>query len=142
MHYRGTWYLHAWCHEADALRRFALDAIEQAELVDQRAKDVAMKTVEAELDGGYGIFSGRATHRATLVFDAGPAQWVARETWHPEQQGRWLDDGRYELRLPYADGTELAMDVLRYAGQAEVVGDVALRDTVKARLSAALRRHA
>ncbi len=101
-----------------------------------------MKTVEAELDGGYGIFSGRATHRATLVFDAGPAQWVARETWHPEQQGRWLDDGRYELRLPYADGTELAMDVLRYAGQAEVVGDVALRDTVKARLSAALRRHA
>jgi predicted DNA-binding transcriptional regulator YafY len=140
VHYRSTWYLDAWCHEADALRRFAIDAIEQAELVDQRTKEVSLKTVEAELDGGYGIFSGKATHLATLVFDAEPAQWVARETWHPEQQSRWLDDGRYELRLPYADGTELAMDVLRYAGQVEVVGDAALRDTVRTRLSTALLR--
>ena len=61
---------------------------------------------------------------------------MAGETWHPEQQGRWLDDGRYELRLPYADGTELAMDVLRYAGQVEVVGDAPLRDAVRARAGA------
>jgi hypothetical protein len=118
-----------------------LYAIEHAELVDQRATEVAAKTVEVELDG-YGIFSGKAAHRATLVFDAGPAQCVARETWHSEQQGRWLDDVRYELRLPYANGTELAIDVLRHAGQVEVLGVAALRATVKARRSDALRRHA
>jgi predicted DNA-binding transcriptional regulator YafY len=140
VHYRSTWYLDAWCHEAGALRRFALDAIEQAELLGQRAKAVALKTVEAELDGGYGIFGGRAVRWATLVFDAGPAQWVASETWHPEQKVRWLDDGRYELRLPYADGTELAMDVLRYAGQVDVVADAQLRDAVRARLVRALER--
>lgn len=140
VHYRSTWYLDGWCHRADALRRFALDAVEQAQLLPQKAKDVSMKTVEAELDGGYGIFSGKARGSATLVFDAEVAQWVAHETWHPEQQGRWRDDGRYELRLPYADSTELAMDVLRYAGQVEVTGDAPLRAVVKARLAEALRR--
>ena len=142
VHYRSTWYLDGWCHRAEALRRFALDAIEHAELLNQRAKDVAMKTVEAELDGGYGIFSGKALRSAMLVFDADAAQWVANETWHPDQQGRWLDDGRYELRLPYAEGTELAMDVLRYAGQVEVAGDALLREAVKARLVEALQRQA
>jgi predicted DNA-binding transcriptional regulator YafY len=140
VHYRSTWYLDAWCHQAKALRRFALDAIEQAQRLEQRAKAVALKTVEAELDGGYGISGGKALHWAMLVFDAGPAQWVASECWHPEQQGRWLDHGRYELRVPYADVTELAMDVLRHAGQVEVVADGPLRDVVGARLDRAMQR--
>jgi len=141
VHYRSTWYLDAWCHQAGALRRFALDAVEKARLLEQKAKEVAMKTVEAELDRGYGIFSGKAVRWATLVFDAEAAQWVANETWHAEQQGRWLDDARYELRLPYADATELVMDVLRHAGRVEVVEDAALREAVKARLAEALRRN-
>lgn len=141
VHYRSTWYLDAWCHQAVALRRFALDAIEQAQRLELRAKTVPLATIESELDGGYGIFGGKALRWATLVFDAGPAQWVAGETWHPEQKGRWLDDGRYELRLPYADVTELAMDVLRHAGQVEVVADAPLRDAVRARLLRALQRN-
>ena len=140
VHYRSTWYLDAWCHRSDALRRFALDAIEQAQLVDERAKEVAMKTVEAEFDAGYGIFGGKLAGTATLVFDAEPAQWVARETWHPAQQGRRLADGRYELRLPYADATELVMDVLRFAGQVEVIGDEHLKQAFAARIAQAARR--
>jgi predicted DNA-binding transcriptional regulator YafY len=140
VHYRSNWYLDAWCPQSEALRRFALDAIEQAQALPQRAKEVAMKTVEHELDGGYGIFSGTALRSATLLFDAAVAQWVASETWHPAQQGCWLDDGRYQLRLPYADDTELVMDVLRYAGQVEVAGDESLRQAVAARLAQALAR--
>jgi predicted DNA-binding transcriptional regulator YafY len=140
VHYRSTWYLDAWCHRADALRRFALDAIEQAQLLDQRAKEVPMKAIEAEFDAGYGIFGGKAAGEATLIFDAGPAPWIAHEVWHPRQQGRWRADGRYELRLPYADATELVMDVLRYAGQVEVRGDVALATAFAARVAAAAKR--
>ena len=70
IHYRNTWYLDAWCHNSDGLRRFALDAVRSAKVLDQRAKDVAMKTVQAELDGGYGIFSGKALQQATLRFNA------------------------------------------------------------------------
>ena len=140
VHYRSTWYLDAWCHRSEALRRFALDAIEHAQMLEQRAREVAMKTVEAEFDAGYGIFGGSPSGTATLLFDAEPAQWVAHEIWHPAQQGRRLADGRYELRLPYADATELVMDVLRFAGQVEVRGDAALKTAFEARLGAATAR--
>jgi predicted DNA-binding transcriptional regulator YafY len=42
VHYRNTWYLDAWCHRVDALRRFALDAVEQAQVLE-KAADVPLK---------------------------------------------------------------------------------------------------
>jgi len=78
VHYRNTWYLDAWCHKPDGLRRFALDAIRDGAMLELKAKDVAIKTVEAELDGGYGIFAGprQKTQWATLRFAPEAAQWV------------------------------------------------------------------
>jgi len=81
VHYRSAWYLDAWCHASDGLRRFALDAIREATLLEQRAKDVAVKTIEAELDAGYGVFSGGKVQWATLVFTPEAAQWVKDEAW-------------------------------------------------------------
>lgn len=107
VHYRNTWYLDAWCHRVDALRRFALDAIEQATILDGKAREVAAKKVEGEMDAGYGIYAGGVRQSALLRFNAKASQWASREEWHPEQQGRWLPDGRYEMRLPYVDDTEL-----------------------------------
>ena len=101
VHYRNTWYLDAWCHRVESLRRFALDAIEEAALVRTRARDVAMNRVEAAMDAGYGIYAGGVRQWAILVFDAQAAQWVSHEAWHPMQQSKWLDDGRYELGLPF-----------------------------------------
>ena len=123
VHYKSTWYLDAWCHTRERLLRFAMDAIEEAKVLDQRARDVALKTVETELDGGYGVFAGKHPHVATLRFSADAAQWVAREEWHPRQKGRWGDDGSYLLTLPYTDPKELAMDVLRHADQVRIVQD-------------------
>lgn len=142
VHYRSTWYLDGWCHQSDALRRFALDAIEEASVLEQAAKAVALETVEAEFDGAYGIFSGKAVRHATLVFDAEVAPWVSNEVWHPDQRARWLDDGRYELRLPYADDTELQMDVLRHGEHVEVTAPRELRSAVRQRLARAAARYA
>jgi predicted DNA-binding transcriptional regulator YafY len=105
---------------------------------------VAVKELEAELDAGYGIYSGASTKLrwATLVFNADAAQWVAVEEWHPQQQGRWLDDGRYELRVPYADPTELVMDILRHGETVAVAGDKVLAATIKDRLQRAAARYA
>ena len=137
VHYRNTWYLDAWCHRADALRRFALDAIEQADVLDSKAKDLSMKRVEAEMDAGYGIYAGGQRQWAVLVFNPQAARWASREEWHPEQQGRWLDDGAYELKLPYADATELLMDVLRQGDEVRVTAPPSLVQAVQRRLSAA-----
>ena len=141
VHYRNTWYLDAWCHRVDGLRRFALDAIEQAALLDARAREVPMKQVQAAMDAGYGIYAGGTRQWAVLRFDVQAAQWAGREEWHPEQQGRWLDDGRFELRLPYVDDTELVMDVLRQGEQVQVLEPPALVAAVRARLAAAAARY-
>lgn len=141
IHYRNTWYLDAWCHQSDGLRRFALDAVRSAKALEGRAKDVALKTVEAELDGGYGIFSGKAIQWATLVFSPEAAQWVALEEWHPRQTLRTLADGSLEMRLPYADATELAMDILRHGPQVRVASPVALARQVAQRLREAAAQY-
>ena len=94
-----------------------------------------MKDLEAELDAGYGIYGGGAKLKwASLVFNADAAQWVANEEWHPLQKSRWLDDGRYELQVPYSDPTELAMDILRHGDSVVVAGDKTLAAEIRRRL--------
>ena len=137
VHWRNTWYLDAWCHTSDALRRFALDAIRSAALQDQRAKDVAVKTIEAALDAGYGVFSGAKLQWAKLHFSPEAAQWVQHEQWHPKQQSTLHDDGSLTLRLPYSDATELAMDILRHGEQVRVLAPAALVKRVAAQVRAA-----
>lgn len=138
VHYRNTWYLDAWCHRAEGLRRFALDAIESAALVQRAAKNVVMKQVEAEMDAGYGIYAGGKRRWAELLFSPRAAAWISREEWHPQQIGRWLDDGSYVLRVPYVDDTELVMDLLRQAEQVTVLAPESLRVKLRTRLKAAL----
>jgi predicted DNA-binding transcriptional regulator YafY len=58
---------------------------------------------------------------------------VAEERWHPDQIGVWLGDA-YELQVPYADATELVMEILRYGPDVEVVGPPDLRARVAERL--------
>lgn len=137
VHYRGNWYLDAWCHRSEALRMFALDAIGSAQLLDTRARELPLKQVEADAAAAYGIFRGGPVQWATLVFSAEAARWVRAETWHADQRGRDLADGRYELEVPYADPRELEMDVLRHAENVEVVAPAALRAQIRRRLEAA-----
>lgn len=130
VHYRNTWYLDAWCHTRERLLRFALDAIEQATASETKAKEVPLKEVQTEMDAGYGIYAGSKRRWATLSFQPQAAQWVSREEWHPDQTGRWLDDGRYELRVPFSDITEIAMDVIRHSDQVHVAEPADLAEYV------------
>ena len=142
VHWRNTWYLDAWCHSTDALRRFALDAIREADVVDQRAKDVALKTIELELDAGYGAFSGARVQWATLLFTPDAAQWVRHEQWHPQQEAKVHGDGTLSLRVPYTDATELAMDILRHGDQVMVQAPATLATVVGDTLRRAALRYA
>lgn len=133
VHHRGTWYLDAWCHSRERLLRFALDAIEVASVLDSRAREIPMRQVQAQMDAGYGIFAGATRQWARLLFEPQAAQWASREQWHPEQAGHWHADGRYELQLPYADETELAMDLLRQGPEVRVLAPPSLRERVRSR---------
>ena len=136
-HYRDNWYLDAWCHQKKALRIFAVECIRHAAVLTKTARNVPEASLNRELASAYGIFAGVPVATAILRFTAYRARWVADETWHPEQQSRWLDDGRYELSLPYSRDTELVMDILKHGAEVEVIAPEALKQAVKMQLDRA-----
>lgn len=137
VHYRDNWYLDAWCHERNALRNFALDRIRSAKALAEVAVDLPDAEIDAHYNATYGIFGGPAQHNAVLRFSAERARWVADERWHPDQVDRWLDDGRFERTLPYADPRELVLDIQKYGPDVEVVSPPELRTEIARRLKAA-----
>lgn len=140
VHYRDNWYCDAWCHEADALRIFSVDAIEQVRVLDLPAQELADHELDALLTSGYGIFSGRAQHHARLRFSPERARWVAGERWHPDQRGRFDSEGHWLLDLPYSDMRELVTDILRHVPEVEVLWPQELADEVLHRLTEGVRR--
>lgn len=136
-HYRDNWYLDAWDHDREALRSFAVDRMNNVHVREESARDIAGEELDATLASSYGIFAGTPKAWATVRFSAHAARWVADEHWHSGQQGSWLADGRYELKLPYSSSRELLRDVLKYGADAEVVAPTALREEMKIQLQLA-----
>ncbi|MBI5331926.1 MAG: YafY family transcriptional regulator [Betaproteobacteria bacterium] len=142
IHYRDNWYLDAWCHLREEIRSFSLDRIAAAQALDLAALEIPEERLDAHFKRSYGIFSGAPVATAVLRFCAERARWVADELWHPEQRGQWLEDGRYELAVPYADPRELVMDILKYGPDVEVMAPEELRRAVVERLREALAVYA
>ncbi|WP_161984425.1 helix-turn-helix transcriptional regulator [Mariprofundus erugo] len=142
VHYRDNWYLDGFCHLRQDLRTFSLDCMADVTTLETVADDLDEASLNNALASAYGIFSGHADKLAVLRFSSNRARWVASESWHPEQQGEWLENGDYELRIPYADATELILDICRYGPDVEVIAPPELRQTVALRLREAANRYA
>ena len=130
VYYRENWYLDAWCHLRGSLRNFALDSIRHANVIERKAREVSRRTINEALGPGYGIFSGRTLRRAKLRFTPERARWVAQESWHPKQKGRFAADGSWLLEFPYADHRELIMDIMKFGADVEVLAPADLRQRV------------
>ena len=139
VHYRGNWYVDAWCHKAQGVRSFALDVVRSAVLLEEKAKEVPKAELEEHFQSGYGIFAGKDVLWAKLRFTPGRARWVSSEDWHPKQKARFEADGSYVLEVPYADDRELLMDILKFGADVEVLGPKELRAKVRDALKAAAK---
>ena len=140
-HYRESWYLDLWDEGKEALRSFAIDRILKAVPLGEKAVDIPEAELDAHYTSSYGIFGGRADKVAVLRFTKERARWVADEVWHSEQQGKRLDDGSYELKIPYRDSRELVMDILKYGPEVIVIEPSSLMEEVKRQLDEALDRY-
>ena len=141
IHYRGNWYLAAWCHLRKEMRSFAMDAIKTAVVLSKPAKEIAKRELDGFVGKGYGIYSGPNVRWAKLRFSAVRARWVSREQWHPLQRSLQEDDGSLLLEVPFTDIRELAMDILRQGQHVEVLEPPELRAAVKAELKQALSQY-
>jgi predicted DNA-binding transcriptional regulator YafY len=125
LYYRGNWYLDAWCHEKGTPRRFAVDAIREAAVLEEAALEMP-----ARGNQGYGIFAGEAEHTAVLIFDSEAARWVSEEEWHPRQKLAPIAGGGVQLEVPYSLPQEILMDILRHGSHVEVIQPASLRSAV------------
>ena len=116
------------------------DAIEQVRMLDRACIDIADGELDEALGSGYGIFAGRDVRWAGLRFTPERSRWVAAETWHPKQRGRFDAEGRWLLELPYADPRELVMDILRHVPEVEVLWPEELAADARAKLVAGIGR--
>lgn len=123
INYRNNWYLDAWCHRQADYRTFALEGVVKADASEVDFHAVAEATLDEYYQASYGIFAGQSIELATVEFAPQVANRIAREQWHPQQQGTWLDDGSYRLCLPInADQPqEFIMDVVKYFHCAKVI---------------------
>jgi proteasome accessory factor C len=140
-HYRESWYLDLWDEGKGALRSFAIDRILKAVPLDEKALDIPEADLDVHYASSYGIFGGQADRVAVLRFTKERARWVADEVWHPEQVGRRLDDGSYELKIPYRDSRELVMDILKHGPHVIVVEPPSLIEEVRSQHSKAIGRY-
>jgi predicted DNA-binding transcriptional regulator YafY len=139
--YRSNWYLAAWCHEREEMRVFSVDRISAPRCMAELVYDPPADLVAAELDSGYGIFTGKADKIAVLRFNKLAARWVAEEEWHPGVKSEPQRDGAVILRIPYKHEPELVMDILRHGPNVEVLGPASLRKTVGEALTSAANRY-
>ncbi len=137
-YYRDNWYLDAFCHLRDDLRMFAMDAIEDAKVLDKPAVSVDDAVLKQEFDRSYGIFAGRQAYAAVLKFSPFRARWVAKEIWHPDQKASLLDDGSYVVEVPFSDDRELILDILRQGKEVEVLAPIELREKLRNELKKTL----
>lgn len=68
IHYRGNWYVDAWCHLREDIRSFSLDAIRQVAVLELPALEIEAAELDRVLASGYGIFSGDNLKWAHLRF--------------------------------------------------------------------------
>ncbi|MEZ5435535.1 MAG: YafY family protein [Pseudomonadales bacterium] len=132
IYYRNNWYLDAWCHQRNALRSFAVDAITEVEFIDKAAKNIASATLKAQLENGYGIFSNnKKVAWASLRFTPERSRWVAQEVWHSKQRLHTHEDHSITLEVPYSDDRELLMDILKHGAEVQVIKPAALKKRVR-----------
>ncbi|CAM8333269.1 COG2378 Predicted transcriptional regulator [Candidatus Methylopumilus universalis] len=141
IYYKDNWYLDGWCHLKEDIRSFSVDAIQRVEILETKAKDVSEEKLNEELGSGYGIFSGKDVKWVTLKFSPERARWVSKEKWHPKQEGQFLDDGSYQLKIPYSKEPELLIDVMKYGPDVEVTAPEDLRKKIQATLIKTLEKY-
>jgi predicted DNA-binding transcriptional regulator YafY len=130
VHYRENWYVDTYCHTREALRSFAIDAIEGVVILTTPIQKLSAEQIDDVLGVGYGIFRGTEHETAVLRFTAKRAQWVSRLVWHPKQQTEWLADGWFQVTLPFTDDRELISDIMSLMPDVKVVSPPSLRSRV------------
>ena len=126
-HYRGTWFLLAWCRNRGQWRTFALPRMTEIILSAASFMPRPEREWQPLVNTAFGIFQGDNAILVRIRFTPERAAWIREQSWHPEQRLEETDDGSLVLSLMVADLREIKMRVLQFGADAQVLEPNALR---------------
>ncbi|MGN0907025.1 MAG: helix-turn-helix transcriptional regulator [Bullifex sp.] len=118
VNYEASWYVIAYDHKRQQVRKFHLSRIREARLLDERK---TFRESRLDLDDSFGIFTTGRAEEYTIKFSSRLTEDVSHIVWHKEQRIERFEDGSFLLHVPASTPYELITLVLTYAPYARPV---------------------
>jgi predicted DNA-binding transcriptional regulator YafY len=138
VYYRGGLYLYARAQEYGEVRTFAVERVQQIEVLEASFEMPKDFSVSEYARGAFGIAGGKP-EPVELVFDADMSGYIRERVWHESQQIEEKSDGSVVLRMEVAPGWELKSWIKGFLPHVRVVKPAALRDEIAAEIARAER---
>ena len=136
VYYRGGLYLYARAHEYGEVRTFAVERVQQVEVLEPGFEMPADFSPSEYVRSAFGIMGGRA-QTIELVFAAETAGYVRERSWHESQTLSDEPDGGVRLTLEVAPSFDLKAWIKGFLPQVRVIRPASLRDEIARELEAA-----
>ncbi len=129
VYYHGGLYLYARAEEYGEVRTFAVERVEQIEVVDEGFEIPADFNVSEYARGAFGIAGGKP-EVVEIAFAAEMAGYIRERVWHESQVLEDGPAGSVILRLSVAPGFELRAWIKGFLPHAQVLKPASLRDAI------------
>ena len=141
------WYVVAYDPARKGMRTFALQRIENLELLKSKfTRDPAFNARD-HLGGGFGVWSyndkPKQPHEVRIRFEGYAARVIAERVWHPTQQIVALrkDGSAIEFQAVLYGLEEITRWILSWGGKAKVLEPPELKERVRKELTAMAKNH-
>lgn len=138
----SVWYLVGHDLDRQALRTFALGRMRGLAVTARHFERPADFSPAKFFGKAFGAFVGTGDYRIVIRFSATAADQVRERFWHESQETRELPDGGLEFTVQLGGLDEILRWTLGWAGEAEVLAPPELRDLVRSKAEATVRRYA
>lgn len=136
--YKNGLYIGCYAHNRQALRLFAVERIEQLELLGQRFEVPEDYRVAMLTGTAFGLIEEGETHDLELYFSGVVAPYVRERIWHPEQEIEEREDGALTLRFKASGDKEILAWLSSFIPHVRVVGPDVIREQFIRSLKACL----
>lgn len=140
-YYDDTFYLIGYCHQRKEIRLFAIDRIEQIEILDKTFDPPEGFDAEQFMQTSFGVFQGEPV-TVKIRFTKEAAGYVSEKIWHPTQALTPQPDGGLLFEAQVAGIDEIKRWVLKWGANAEVVVPDELQQEVSNEAQAILDHYA
>ncbi|MDP8219071.1 MAG: YafY family protein [Candidatus Theseobacter exili] len=129
--YRGSWYLVAWCHSKQEMRKFMLSRIVEHELIQDIPKPIFTVTnIKDYLRENFGLFSGETKYIVKAKFYGNAADLAMEQIWHKNQIVTKTDDGSIVLEIPVSELDEIRNELMSFGSFVEVLEPLELKNQI------------